>query len=70
MKTTSWITSLGLAIAFALLALGQTGCQSTAAKHPDHAIAFSCPMHPEVVQAAAGTCPKCGMKLETKPGNH
>lgn len=24
---------------------------------------FSCPMHPEVRQAAPGSCPKCGMTL-------
>ena len=27
---------------------------------------FTCPMHPEVVQAGPGTCPKCGMALEPK----
>ena len=69
MKTTSWINSLGLAIAFALLAFGLTGCQSPVTSSDNHP-AFTCPMHPEVLQAAAGTCPKCGMKLETKPGNH
>lgn len=26
--------------------------------------AFSCPMHPEVLQDEAGECPVCGMKLE------
>ncbi len=25
---------------------------------------YTCPMHPEVVQGAPGTCPKCGMTLE------
>ena len=25
---------------------------------------FTCPMHPEVRQLGAGTCPKCGMALE------
>jgi hypothetical protein len=24
---------------------------------------WTCPMHPEVVQADPGKCPKCGMKL-------
>ena len=27
---------------------------------------FTCPMHPEVVQDAPGSCPKCGMALEPK----
>jgi Cu+-exporting ATPase len=25
---------------------------------------YTCPMHPEIVQDAPGTCPKCGMALE------
>jgi Cu+-exporting ATPase len=28
------------------------------------ASAFTCPMHPEVVQSTQGSCPKCGMALE------
>ena len=28
---------------------------------------YVCPMHPEVVSSAPGTCPKCGMKLVPKP---
>jgi hypothetical protein len=28
---------------------------------------YVCPMHPEVVSNAPGTCPKCGMKLVPKP---
>ena len=30
---------------------------------PDGPIVYSCPMHPDVVSADEGTCPKCGMKL-------
>jgi len=30
---------------------------------PDGPLVYSCPMHPEVVSADEGTCPKCGMKL-------
>ena len=29
---------------------------------------WSCPMHPEVVSAHEGKCPKCGMFLEERPG--
>ena len=34
----------------------------------DHAAAveYTCPMHPEVVQSEAGSCPKCGMDLEPR----
>ncbi len=27
---------------------------------------YTCPMHPEIVSAKAGDCPKCGMRLEPK----
>lgn len=27
---------------------------------------FTCPMHPEVIQATPGSCPKCGMALEPR----
>lgn len=27
---------------------------------------YTCPMHPEIVQAYSGSCPKCGMALEPK----
>ena len=29
---------------------------------------FTCPMHPQVLQDAAGACPSCGMPLEQVPG--
>ena len=35
------------------------------------AVAYTCPMHPEVRSAEPGTCPKCGMALvsiEKEPG--
>ncbi len=30
---------------------------------PDAPVAYTCPMHPEVISDEAGRCPKCGMKL-------
>ncbi len=47
---------------------------STLAAHEplDHAgadagaISYVCPMHPDVVRAEPGTCPKCGMRLVPK----
>jgi hypothetical protein len=34
-----------------------------AAQADQEAKSWTCPMHPEVVQAEPGKCPKCGMKL-------
>ncbi len=31
---------------------------------PQDTASYTCPMHPEVVQAGPGSCPKCGMALE------
>jgi FtsP/CotA-like multicopper oxidase with cupredoxin domain len=30
---------------------------------PEGPVVYTCPMHPEVVSAEEGSCPKCGMKL-------
>ena len=45
-----------------------TGCKSTnSADHGStHVHKYTCPMHPEVVQASTGSCFKCGMKLVHK----
>ena len=32
----------------------------------DHAAAYTCPMHPEIVRDKPGNCPVCGMKLVPK----
>jgi FtsP/CotA-like multicopper oxidase with cupredoxin domain len=34
------------------------------------AAAYTCPMHPEVVSAEPGTCPKCGMRLVPATSAH
>ncbi|MBC3539834.1 heavy metal-binding domain-containing protein [Rufibacter sediminis] len=41
----------------------------TQAGQPVAGVSYTCPMHPEVVSAEKGKCPKCGMFLEeVKPG--
>lgn len=34
--------------------------------YPAETASYSCPMHPDVVQATPGNCPKCGMALTAK----
>src|SRR5438552_3194971 len=33
---------------------------------PDATGQWTCPMHPEIIQDAPGSCPKCGMALEPR----
>lgn len=42
---------------------GGTSTVAPAAQADQEAKSWTCPMHPEVVQAEPGKCPKCGMKL-------
>ncbi len=40
------------------------GMSAPGAAAPDgEVVAYTCPMHPEVVQSEPGTCPACGMVL-------
>ncbi|NJD62692.1 MAG: YHS domain-containing protein, partial [Deltaproteobacteria bacterium] len=36
------------------------------APSPAEGKAYTCPMHPEIVRDAPGSCPKCGMALEAR----
>jgi predicted RNA-binding Zn-ribbon protein involved in translation (DUF1610 family) len=49
-------------LAFDAPALGGSGPQTSVSPLPP--VSWSCPMHPEVVDNEAGTCPICGMTLE------
>jgi len=33
-------------------------------EHPGQAVKYTCPMHPQIVRDAPGSCPLCGMALE------
>lgn len=50
-----------LLLATALFAAGPAPARGAA-----QAIAYACPMHPEVTSDRPGKCPKCGMYLEAK----
>ncbi|MCB9682325.1 MAG: efflux RND transporter periplasmic adaptor subunit [Alphaproteobacteria bacterium] len=56
-----WLAALGVAVA-----LGVGGCATPAAPSPapaEDATLYTCPMHPQILQHAPGTCPICGMDL-------
>lgn len=40
--------------------------QTDAGRGPEAAASYTCPMHPEVISATPGKCPKCGMTLVPK----
>lgn len=62
-KIKSLITSAAFLAAgsFALV-----GCKSTHEHRSGSQTQYTCSMHPEVLRAAAGACPQCGMELEEK----
>ncbi len=52
-----------------LLTAALTNAQEPEADKPateEQQVMYTCPMHPEVVQAEPGKCPKCGMDLVMK----
>ena len=42
------------------------GAQGAPRPTPQGALAYVCPMHPDVTSATPADCPKCGMKLERR----
>jgi hypothetical protein len=42
----------------------QIKSDSSEQKSEDKAVAYACPMHPDVTGKEGDTCSKCGMKLE------
>lgn len=44
----------------------QTGAMGSEDAHQIESKVYTCPMHPEGVQAKPGTCPRCGMELVLK----
>ncbi len=47
------------------IAIGRTRKQEVSQSTPDAAKIYTCPMHPAVRQNQPGSCPKCGMALES-----
>ena len=78
MRRLKWQTIGALIVVIGITALAITGCngsnpndgpgQSSAqsAKKDGQTVQYTCSMHPEVLQAKPGDCPKCGMKLVEK----
>jgi Cu(I)/Ag(I) efflux system membrane fusion protein len=64
MKT---VNSLLLTLLVGLAGIAITGCNKTETPAvAGESVKYTCPMHPEVVQDKAGSCPKCSMALVKK----
>ncbi len=46
--------------------MGMSHGEGTGAEAPASPVQYTCPMHPEVVRDAPGTCPECGMTLRRR----
>ena len=67
MKTSKLILAAFAVAAFAVMAVGTTGCKKeSSAQGSGQTVKYTCSMHPEVVQDKPGKCPKCGMALIEK----
>jgi Cu(I)/Ag(I) efflux system membrane fusion protein len=56
-----------VAVLSIVYASGALAKMSPGGAHAEHAILYSCPMHPSVVQDHPGECPICSMTLVPKP---
>lgn len=45
-----------------------SSAETTATPAPPGDVEYTCPMHPQIVRNAPGTCPICGMALEPRAG--
>ena len=59
--------AVGAAGARMLSAQGQAGPPSSSAAQTPAAAAYMCPMHPDVMSAVPGKCPRCNMELVPAP---
>jgi membrane fusion protein, copper/silver efflux system len=64
MKTKYLMSTLIVAASLATAAFTVAGCKK--ADEQQQAKKYTCTHHPEVVQDAPGTCPKCNMALVEK----
>jgi Cu(I)/Ag(I) efflux system membrane fusion protein len=53
-----------IAVSLVMATLALTACKKSA--EGQQARKYTCTHHPEIVQDAPGTCPKCNMKLVLK----
>jgi hypothetical protein len=57
-----WLLSSALILGMAIGFIGMVGCKKADQAAPQ----YTCSMHPEVVSAQPGKCPKCNMDLIEK----
>lgn len=70
----NWNNGKLIALGLLVLALTAAACRQKNAGHeghtPEEKTVYTCPMHPEILRDAPGSCPICGMDLVKKESVH